>query len=119
MEGKIRVQTPANSADVNRYEVKLQNTQDGTIRKSHVLDYNLRIGFNPNSVEDLDTVDTTKPYLRPISFGYPNTEWKIDLIIPTSWVGGSKAAHEVFVVTVTNIWQEVSTMPAFGLGDSW
>jgi murein DD-endopeptidase MepM/ murein hydrolase activator NlpD len=111
-DGEIRVETPVECPDVNRFEVKIKNTQDGTTRKSHVLDYNLRTGFNPNSTADLDDADTTKPYLKPISLV------SIDLIIPTSWVG-SKAPYEVFVVKVSNIWQEVSTLRTFGSGDSW
>jgi murein DD-endopeptidase MepM/ murein hydrolase activator NlpD len=117
-DGQIRVTTPAHNANVNRYEVQIKNTQTGTVRKSHVLDYNLRTGFNPNSTALLDTVDKTKPYLKPNPFGHADTEWTMDLIIPTLWVG-PKAAKEVFVVTVTSIWQVSTTLPAFGLNDQW
>jgi murein DD-endopeptidase MepM/ murein hydrolase activator NlpD len=107
----VRVTTPDNCMDVNRYQVVIRNRQNGMIRLSHVLDYNLRIGFDPTSTKALDKVDKTKPYLQPIPFGEKKQEndddhatWMIELIIPTVWFR-FKRADEEFVVIVENIWQ--------------
>ena len=93
-----------NAANVNRYEIAVLDINNNTVRLSHTLDYNLRLGFDATSTEALDTPDTSKPYLSPIFFGGSATEWKIDLVIPTmQWVG-SLASAEVIKITVTDIW---------------
>ena len=103
---KVRVVAPDDSPDVNIYKVDVYDTATQTTRLTHTLNLNLRTGFDATSTAALDTPDTTKPYLTPISFGVSATEWSIDLVIPASWFGNSLGATEQFVVTVTNLWND-------------
>jgi murein DD-endopeptidase MepM/ murein hydrolase activator NlpD len=153
--GEVLIETTDTCPYINRFQVELLLRCNGNINKVdattlpnpnsnnnvaaavHVLDYNLRLGFNATTTQELDMVDTSKPYLKPIVFGYKSRRWRMKLIIPTSWVNQNRnllrpitPAHEsadildhtaandpqhgvVVVVTVTNIWHDAPTIFQF------
>lgn len=97
----VRIETDDVNPDLNRYFVQVT---DGEVsRRSHILDLNLRSGFDASSTEALDTPDTSKPYLSPLSFGYTSSTWSIDVVIPSDWVG-SLQPTEIVVLSLTDIW---------------
>ena len=116
-DGKLRLSTPDRVPDVNRYVVSMYDAS-GAVIKEHVLDYNERIGFNPESTDTLDTPDTTKPYLEPDGFGYSTLEWDMDLIIPSDWIG-TKEASDYFEVKVINTFGGGSVSHSWGSDQAW
>ena len=81
----VHVQTPDTSPNLNKYLVQVISSISGSVRMSHLLDLNLRIGFNATSTEALDTPDMTKPYLDPFNFGYSDSVWQMAFVIPKLW----------------------------------
>jgi murein DD-endopeptidase MepM/ murein hydrolase activator NlpD len=102
-DGIVHIETPDVVPNVNRYTVAIINTSDNSMVDAHVLDLNLRYGFDASSTSALDTFDTSKPYLSPISFGYTASTWSMDLVIPASWIP-SKTEEEIIVIQLTDVW---------------
>jgi hypothetical protein len=117
--GIVQIETPHSAPDVNRFTVEIVDTLTREIRRSHMLDLNLRIGLDPITRETLDTPNLKYPYLQPLTFGYTTgPSWKTNIVIPTSWTGSKKPSEE-FVVTATNVWGDVTTSISFGLEQAW
>lgn len=95
--GIVRVSTPDDSANINQYVVE-QLDANGALLHEHELDLNLRKGYDATSTAALDTPDQTEPYLSPISFGYSNTAWEMDLVVPHTWVSIETASVRVSVL---------------------
>jgi hypothetical protein len=120
-DGIVRVTQPRRVLDVNEFSVQLvvPSWTGYEVIKSHVLNLNLRTGFEATSTDSLDTQDTSKPYLDPLLFGsYTGDTSVLEFVIPSSWIG-SKSAESKFIVTVTNIWEDTPAELEFGLGDNW
>jgi hypothetical protein len=97
----VHIQTSDTHPNLNKYKVQVITT-NVFVRKSHLLDLNLRKGFDATSMAALDTQDKTVPYLEPVSFGYSTETWEMELIIPTSWA--TLNSDERIVLTLTDIW---------------
>jgi hypothetical protein len=121
-DGSVRVSAPRRVPDVNKYSVQLvvpTGSDQYEVIESHVLDLNLRTGYNADTTEALDTQDKSKPYLDPISFGSTSSDtWDLYFVIPYEWIE-SKGAESKFIVTVTNTWEDTPAQLEFGLGDAW
>jgi murein DD-endopeptidase MepM/ murein hydrolase activator NlpD len=74
------------------------------IVRSHVLDFNERLGYDATSTEALDTVNTSRPYISPIPFGMASSLFATDIIIPKSFVGKYYSGKYLSTLTVTDIW---------------
>lgn len=71
---------------LNRMEVKVIEIESGIAVQEHILDLNLRTGFDASSTITLDPPDVTKPYFDPVPFGNSATEYTTHLIVPNSWL---------------------------------
>jgi len=115
----IQVETQDTAADVNQYKVQLVRPgfwflTSETVVKEWELDLDLRKGFDPTSVETLDTQDKSLPYLEPRYFYNVNAEvWTTDFVIPSAWAG-PKSTSNRFVVTARNTWHDTEEIIRFG-----
>jgi len=75
----FQVQTSEQAANVNRYEIQ-------TDSQHHVLDLNMRTGYDATSLETLDAPDTSVPYLDPQGFTLASTEWIMHVVVPQAWM---------------------------------
>ncbi|MEM7390953.1 MAG: M23 family metallopeptidase [Verrucomicrobiota bacterium] len=96
---------------LNRFEVRLLN-EAGQTTDTHVLDYNLRTGFDTTSNAALDIPETNAPYISPLSFGTSPTNFRTILIVPATWL----STNEVYAgddfnmeICVEDIWKNKST----------
>jgi hypothetical protein len=98
--GVVNIQTPHGATNINKYHVEDVDDNGNTV-KEHILDLNLRTGFDATSTDALDTRNEDNPYLDPASFGYAAENWQINLIVPLSWV----SSHNGYVnVAVHDTW---------------
>mmetsp|Transcript_22934 Transcript_22934/g.33851 ORF Transcript_22934/g.33851 Transcript_22934/m.33851 type:complete len:147 (-) Transcript_22934:16-456(-) len=109
LDGIVHLETMDNAANLNRYEVEVFS-DGGTSLETHILDFNLRIGYDATSTANLDTFDQTKPFLSPIPFGYKASNWSAELIIPHAWVNQVDCPNNT--CTIGHI--EVSTYGVWG-----
>ena len=70
---------------LNRIECSILNDDNMTIAH-HVLDYNLRDGFDITSDETLDQPMTNLPYIVPIPFGVNATNFRSHVTVPKVWL---------------------------------
>lgn len=115
-EGVVLLTTPDAWPVVNRYELKL-NKGGNSISTLAVLDLSLREGFDASSTTALDTQDTTKPYLDPISFGKSATSWNGYYKIPAGF--SSKAKGETMSLEVTTVFDQTFSVEVAVKSDSW
>jgi murein DD-endopeptidase MepM/ murein hydrolase activator NlpD len=102
-DGVVNVRTNDDAANVNKYVFQVKDSAGNTI-KEHVLDLNLRIGFDATSTANIDTPDQSLPYLAPIPFGYSATVWEMNLTLPSGWVGCQEDGY--VNVEAYDIWGE-------------
>jgi len=73
---------------LNRIEIRIIDTLDAGEEKLHVLDFNLRSGYNAETTAALDTLDTGNPYVDPVAFGDDATQFESSLVVPGAWLAG-------------------------------
>lgn len=117
-DGIIRVRTEDADAGMIFFGFYSVESTRTIPRTSHELDLNLRTGFDATSLEALDTPDTTKPWLDPVSFGSRSDTWRMDLVIPHEFVR-YKNAGETFRVLVRDVWGFEYTYDFGVLMESW
>ena len=78
--------------------------------KSHTLDLNQRIGFDPSSTANLDTVNTSLPYFNPVTPAFTSTQYKNGLIVPSSWTSGYGAGNHKINVQLTDLWRNSESL---------
>lgn len=78
----VHIQTSDLSPNLNKYLVQVINKTTSSVHISHLMDINLRIGFNATSTAALDTQDKAVPYLEPVDFGHVADKWHMHLVIP-------------------------------------
>lgn len=107
IDGKVLFSVIDDQPLLNRVEFKIVLKSNNSVVKSHVLDFNERLGFNATSTAALDTQDKTKPYIAPISFGTSST-FTTDIIIPKGYVGAASGTKYLTTVTCYDIWGNVT-----------
>mmetsp|Transcript_8368 Transcript_8368/g.11902 ORF Transcript_8368/g.11902 Transcript_8368/m.11902 type:complete len:448 (+) Transcript_8368:99-1442(+) len=77
----VAVSTQGQDANIDRYRVAIVEPVDDVIfqRQEHVLDLNLREGFDASMMTSLNTPDKNKPYLDPQAFDENSEDW--DLVV--------------------------------------
>jgi hypothetical protein len=86
---------------LNRFEVTVtENNGEGAEVKSHVLDYDLREGFDASTTDDLDTQVKSLPYLEPLPFGDSSATFSTELILPAEWLSGLDESHQIAVAAL-------------------
>ena len=73
---------------LNRIEVDIVDVGGDSIEDSHVLDFNLRMGFDASTVDDLDTQAVLLPYIDPILFGDSASSFQTNIVVPEDWLDG-------------------------------
>ena len=101
-DGILHTQTSDTSPNFNKFLVQVVNNMTSSVCLFHLLDLNLRTGFNATSTVALHTQNKTAPYLEPEDFGLNSIYWKMNLIIPTLWV--SLNSYEHIIITLTVVW---------------
>ena len=71
---------------------------------SHVLDLNQRTGFDATSTANLDTQDTSLPYIVPSLSPFGTDHWETQFVVPESWLSGNYDQGHELVLTATDIW---------------
>jgi len=99
--GVIELSTPASQPNLNRFEIQIIG-KDKKIKKTHVLDFNLRTGLTSINSKSKPHCISVKDYL-----GYDDEEeipiLRTQLVIPASWVD-QKERFDWFRLTVDDIW---------------
>lgn len=115
VDGRIIAETEdSDAAILKAYNVCILRAR-GTSRNCWTLDLDLRQGFDATSTAALDNPDQSKPWLDPRPFSFGKNSWKIDFVIPYTWVG-YKRPGETFLLTVRDVWGEESS---FHFGDEY
>lgn len=97
---------------LNRVEVRIIDTFDESVAKLHVLDYNLRVGYDASSTAALDTLDSTKPYVDPVAFGDTADEFQAEIVIPDEWLAGFEGSRYRVETRAVDIYGEFVTQSA-------
>jgi hypothetical protein len=95
---------------LNEITVSLEEIGTGNTIKSHTLDLNQRIGFDPSSTANLDTVNTSLPYFNPVTPAFTSTQYKNGLIVPSSWTSGYGAGTHKINVQLTDLWRNSESL---------
>lgn len=92
---------------LNRFEVSLIDPDSGSLIDNHVLDFNLRTGFDATEESLLDTQNVLFPYIDPESFSHGSSTFTSNLVIPEAWL---QSATEPFQLQVDafDIWGNVT-----------
>jgi len=108
---------------MNTYSIALINVKNGVTRQSHVLDLNLRTGFDASSIDNLNTQDFTKPYVNPQRWRTTTTTttggdanhdlWNTHIVVPSYWIC-PKTKDEEIVITAEDVWGNFKFL-SFGL----
>jgi len=101
---------------LNQARVDLCALETGAVLKSHTLDLNRRIGFDPSNTPSLDARDFTKPYFAPLYFVDAQTNYQTQLVVPAAFkqsVGGTPAMVRV---VVRDIWGKSVQFPTPRVG---
>lgn len=109
-DGKINYSSSPNAPILNRIVFKITDKASGTIVKTHTLDYNQRIGYDASTSVKLDTVDKTKPYISPVTFGVSKDPYETNIVIPSSFVGNFSGTAYNTTLTISNIWESPTTI---------
>lgn len=97
----------------NSITALIRNTMTEAEIASHVLDLNERTGFDATSNENLDTQDTSMPYIVPSLSPFSSSDWETQFVVPESWLNGNYDQNYELVMTATDIWgTSVSTTVA-------
>lgn len=115
-EGVVLITAPDAWPLANKYELRLHAPGEAA-QSLAVLDLSLREGFDPSSTASLDTQDSTKPYLEPISFGKSANTWSIEYRIPQAF--SSKASGETMSLEVTNVFDQTFSVDVALPSGSW
>lgn len=97
---------------LNRFDVEIIDRETEAVAKSYTLDFDQRIGYDATSTEDLDTQDTTAPYVDPQSFGDTAIAFASMLVIPGSWTSGYSLQDYEIKITATDIWGNAVSITA-------
>lgn len=97
----------------NSVTAMIRNTMTDEEIASHVLDLNQRTGFDATSVVNLDTQDTSVPYIVPSLSPFSTIDWETQFVVPESWLNGNYGQDYELVLTATDIWgNDMSTTVA-------
>lgn len=111
----IRSASSGDQPLANRFEIGLYDRRAHRYVAWHELDFNRRVGFDATTNAALDTVDATKPYVSPISFGNSRTEYVTNVNVPAVWLNGLTSDRYEIRVTARDIWgRGVSTKYRLG-----
>lgn len=88
---------------LNRIEFAVVEIESGLAVLEHVLDLNLRTGFDATNVDALDTPTVAYPYLDPAAFGDTATEYGTNLVVPDEWLTGYGSEYRL-ETTAYDIW---------------
>jgi murein DD-endopeptidase MepM/ murein hydrolase activator NlpD len=109
VDGVVTFTSDRDQPLLNRLEFTVVQISTSTVVLSHVLDYDLRTGFDATSTTALDTPDKTKPYIDPVAFGTGGL-FTTKLIIPKTYVGSYYGSGYTSTVNAQDIWENsVST----------
>lgn len=86
----------------NRAEVKIKDVL-GNVLDSHVLDDNLRDGYDASSETALDNWDKSVPHAGPVSYGTSASSYRMNLVVPSEWLYSQTQAARV-EITLGDIW---------------
>jgi murein DD-endopeptidase MepM/ murein hydrolase activator NlpD len=100
---------------LNRFEVSLFDSETNALIDSHVLDFNLRTGFDATSANALDSQDVLNPYIDPESFSHGDTVFTSNLVVPETWLQSANGQFQL-EVEAYDIWGnstrfELSSIP--------
>ena len=88
----------------NSVTALIRNTMTEAEIASHILDLNQRTGFDATSTANLDTQDTSMPYIVPSLSPFSSSDWETQFIVPESWLNGNYDQGYELVMTATDIW---------------
>ena len=88
----------------NSVTALIRNTMTEAEITSHVLDLNQRTGFDATSTNNLDTQDTSLPYIVPSLSPFGTNDWETQFVVPESWLNGKYDQNYELVLTATDIW---------------
>jgi len=90
---------------LNRIEAEIVPEGGGGSVASHVLDYNLREGYDASELELLDEQNPdNNPYMNPLPFTDSTSLYETQLIVPSEWTNGYLNSGYNLEVTFTDIW---------------
>lgn len=91
---------------LNRVEVRIRNALAAdAVVKSHVLDFNRRIGYDASSTTALDTRDLSKPHMNPLLFTDQQTNYQTQLIIPADFLADVFLPGHYLEILAQDLWQ--------------
>lgn len=100
---EIVYETPDESPLLNRVEVTLRDGDSNAILDSHVLDYNLRTGFDATDINELDDQKTDFSYIEPVEFGDNSTTHETGIAISQEWFDSATGSFTL-EVSAFDIW---------------
>jgi len=112
--GVARVSPPDVVPDANRYVVKVFSGKK--VKKKHVLDLNLRLGYDARSTAALDTLDKSLPFLQPLTFTTDMDQWRINLVVPARWAKSGLWKTTKVTVSVFNVHGQLAKTVALCTG---
>lgn len=115
-EGIVRVYSSDEYPLANRYLLRAIRSPSSS-DSLHILDLSERVGFDATSTAALDTQDTTKPYIEPISFGKSKSIWEAEYRIPAGY--DYKNVGESFVLELTDVHDKVVTAVVSDINAVW
>ncbi len=88
----------------NNLSVLIRDAGNLTEIASHELDLNLRTGFDASDVDDLDTQETSLPFIEPLNPQFDSSVWGTQFVVPDAWLDGNFDQGYELVLTATDIW---------------
>lgn len=107
----IAYATDDSNTSLNRVVVKI--ISNNTIIDTHVLDFDLRDGFDATSTEALDTQDFTHPYIDPKIFNKYSSSFTTNIVIPAVWVSALRDSNYSLEIQVFDIWGNRSLITTY------
>lgn len=95
----------------NQARVDLCALDTGSVLKSHTLDLNRRLGFDPSNTPSLDARDFTKPHFAPLYFVDAQTNYQTQLVVPAAFKQSLGATPAMVRVVVRDIWGKSTQFP--------
>ncbi len=94
----------------NEVKVTVKNTNTNTEVTSHTLDLNQRTGFDATSTANLDTQDTSVPYVDPVASQLSGGQYSSTIVIPSDWTSSYQDSIYEVTVMASDIWSNTESM---------
>lgn len=105
-DGIIQYSSDDDQPLLNRIEITIKSKVDNSLKASHTLDFNERVGYDPISDINLNKINYLKPYMSPQPLG-TSSPYLTKIVIPQAFVGSYYGGNYLTTVKAFDIWGRI------------